>query len=238
MTPDRAGRIDWFRSLLPPNRTGGSPAHGSPVGGLTSKRIDGPSHGRFSSYTTYALQSTHLPEMMIDPATTTFLALAFLKNASQPHPNPPVQVAERFPVAVFEVLKPAPQERSLYRRRLRWSFLDDHIARKWVSLKRSFPGATFQFQVRQDMNLIDSTWSIDLPPSLRVITIIDIGPITIVDSRFEEWTKYRWLLLCCVLGCGHAPCSLSALGDWKPSPAPNPGNVAAKATAQVDRGPV
>ena len=35
------GRTGWSRSLLPPNRTGGFPASGSPVGGFTSKRIDG-----------------------------------------------------------------------------------------------------------------------------------------------------------------------------------------------------
>src|SRR6266508_2425065 len=34
------GRADWFRLPLPPNRTGGSPASGSPVGGLTFERID------------------------------------------------------------------------------------------------------------------------------------------------------------------------------------------------------
>src|SRR6478609_7860233 len=48
------GRTHWFASLPPPNRTGGSPASGSPVGGLTSKRIDGPKHGPLSSYTTPA----------------------------------------------------------------------------------------------------------------------------------------------------------------------------------------
>jgi len=40
----------------PPNRTGGSPAYSSPVGCFTSKRIDTPAHGRFSSYTALALQ--------------------------------------------------------------------------------------------------------------------------------------------------------------------------------------
>jgi len=35
-----AGRIEWSRSPLPPNRTGGFPASGSPVGGFTSKRSD------------------------------------------------------------------------------------------------------------------------------------------------------------------------------------------------------
>ncbi len=40
------GRTDWVRSPLPPNRTCGSPASGSPVGGIASKRIDGPNDGR------------------------------------------------------------------------------------------------------------------------------------------------------------------------------------------------
>ena len=39
------GRADWLRLPLPPNRTGGSPAYGSPVGGFTSKRIDETSMG-------------------------------------------------------------------------------------------------------------------------------------------------------------------------------------------------
>ncbi len=32
--PIGVGRTDWFRPLPPPNRAGGSPAHGSPVSGL------------------------------------------------------------------------------------------------------------------------------------------------------------------------------------------------------------
>ena len=32
------GTPHWFAAPLPPNRTGGSPASGSPVGGLTSER--------------------------------------------------------------------------------------------------------------------------------------------------------------------------------------------------------
>jgi hypothetical protein len=30
---------------------------------------------------------------------------------------------------------------------------------------------------------------------VRVVTIIDIGPITIIDSPFQRWAKYRWPLL-------------------------------------------
>src|SRR5271157_245704 len=56
------GRTDWCRPLPPPNRAGGSPAHGSPVSGLacfTSKRIDRPVHGPLLSYTARDLQRRH-----------------------------------------------------------------------------------------------------------------------------------------------------------------------------------
>ena len=49
------------------------------------------------------------PAMMIAPPATSLLAQAFPEDASQPHPNPPVQGAERVAMAVLEVLKPAPQ---------------------------------------------------------------------------------------------------------------------------------
>jgi len=52
------GRTDLFRSLPPPNRAGGFPAHGSPVGGFTSKRIDTLTHGLLSGYTVPDQQST------------------------------------------------------------------------------------------------------------------------------------------------------------------------------------
>ena len=40
------GTEHWFAPLPPPNRTGGSPASGSPVDGFTSERVDRPGHGR------------------------------------------------------------------------------------------------------------------------------------------------------------------------------------------------
>src|SRR5947208_250996 len=43
LTPAEHISLTWTH-----NRTGGSPASGSPVGGLTSSRIDGPEHGRHS----------------------------------------------------------------------------------------------------------------------------------------------------------------------------------------------
>jgi hypothetical protein len=71
---------------------------------------------------------------------------------------------------------------------------------------------------------------------VRVITIIDIGPITIIDGSFHGRTKYRWPLLSSLWCDGGTRAFLSACGDWIPSPAPNPGNVAAKAMAKIDRG--
>src|SRR5258708_5504253 len=47
--PDR-GRESGLSPLpLPPNRTCGSPASGSPVGGVTCERTGGRGHGRFAS---------------------------------------------------------------------------------------------------------------------------------------------------------------------------------------------
>ena len=43
----------------PPNRSGGFPAHGSPVSGLTPERIDRPVHWRSSSYIARAWQRMH-----------------------------------------------------------------------------------------------------------------------------------------------------------------------------------
>ena len=40
------GRPDWVRAPLPPNRASGSPAHGPPVDGPTSVRIERPWRGR------------------------------------------------------------------------------------------------------------------------------------------------------------------------------------------------
>lgn len=39
------GTVHWFAPPLPPNRTGGSPASGSPVGGFTLARTEERYHG-------------------------------------------------------------------------------------------------------------------------------------------------------------------------------------------------
>ena len=55
------GTTHWIAPPLPPNRTCGSPASGSPVGGVTSKRIDGPSHGPRPGKTTHAQRRRRVP---------------------------------------------------------------------------------------------------------------------------------------------------------------------------------
>ena len=58
--PIGVGRPDWVRAPLPPNRACRSTAHGSPVDGLTSVRIERPRHGRLPDRTAPAWQRTHL----------------------------------------------------------------------------------------------------------------------------------------------------------------------------------
>src|SRR3989304_9863785 len=55
------GRTGWVRSPLPPNRACGFPAHGSPVNGFTSERIDRPEHGLWSGRTAGARQRNGSP---------------------------------------------------------------------------------------------------------------------------------------------------------------------------------
>src|SRR5215813_2129089 len=54
------GGTDWLQSPLPPNRTGGSPASGSPVSSFTSLRVDPLTQRRPQSYRAPALQSRRL----------------------------------------------------------------------------------------------------------------------------------------------------------------------------------
>src|SRR5688572_23263543 len=49
------------------------------------------------------------PSLMIEAATSPFSASVFAQNAAQAHPNPFVHGFEDAPMAVLEVLEPAPQ---------------------------------------------------------------------------------------------------------------------------------
>jgi hypothetical protein len=68
---------------------------------------------------------------------------------------------------------------------------------------------------------------------MRVITIIDSALITIIDSEFQGWTKYRWPLLFSLGRGDRAQAVLCGWRDRMPSPPPNPGDVAAKPMAKT-----
>jgi hypothetical protein len=70
-----------------------------------------PFHGRFSSYTARAWQRRHLASENGHSHVRVLACPGVFGAASQPHPNPSVQVTERRLAAVLEVLKPAPQRR-------------------------------------------------------------------------------------------------------------------------------
>src|SRR5208337_2894754 len=57
------------------------------------------------------------------------------------------------------------------------------------------------------------------------------------QHRFDRLSEYRWPLLCCVWSHDSSPAFCRAWEHDRPSsPAPNPGNVAAKPMAKIDRG--
>src|SRR5207249_8901442 len=105
------GRGDWIRSSLPPNRTGSSPASGSPVGGspprgLTQRRLglckrEQPLRGKESIG----------PALMIAPSAPTAPLLTLTQKAAQPHPEPGIQIRKGRVIAVLEIAKPASGDR-------------------------------------------------------------------------------------------------------------------------------
>src|SRR5207244_8983896 len=92
---------------LPPNRTGGFPASGSPVSrssvGLTKRTV-----GCAQVKQTQVREVGVGPAMMIPAATTAATSRPPAQDAAHPHAHPFVQSGERRPVTVFEVVKPAP----------------------------------------------------------------------------------------------------------------------------------
>src|SRR5271157_5221735 len=77
-----------------------------PRRGLTGQRM-----GCFQAIQPLRCKEFVGPTLIITPSATSLLAQAFAEDATQPHPNPPVQVVEHVVAAMFEVLKPAAQPR-------------------------------------------------------------------------------------------------------------------------------
>src|SRR5436309_13545328 len=97
---------------LPPNRTGGSRASGSPVGGSPSPgltMIAFPSIKVRQRVQPLLDQERIRPALMVAPTPSPGLPLALAQDTPQPHPHPGVQRSEGAAMTMFEILKPAPQ---------------------------------------------------------------------------------------------------------------------------------
>jgi len=140
------GSIDWLRHPLPPNRTCGSPASGSPVGGLTCERTDGPKDGRL-------LQAQRLPfGLLRRHPCCPVLRFALLSSASG---HSPTLLAQRAMLSVsFRMDRtsrlhlPAPLRSPGITRLLRYYGCSDSCAEArflgpFCSLRRAVPRSPF-----------------------------------------------------------------------------------------------
>jgi hypothetical protein len=105
---DRGRERRLVSLALPPNRTGGSPASGSPVGsspprGLTQRR-----RGMCKREQPLRGKESIGPTLMITPPTAATSLPTFTQNTAQAHPDPFVQTRKRRVVAMFEITIPAP----------------------------------------------------------------------------------------------------------------------------------
>jgi hypothetical protein len=83
---------------------------------------------------------------------------------------------------------------------------------------------------------VDTTRKAKVRSHVRAVTIIDSALIKIIDGQFRSRRKYRWPLLSST-GCDDEMLAFaSAWDNWMSSPAPNPGDVAAKPTAKIHCG--
>ena len=103
------GSGDWVRHPLPPNRTCGSPASGSPVDGFTCKRTGGRGHGLVQAEEPVFGKEGIGPPDVVVAATDPFPARALAQNVAQAPADPAVERRERRAVTVFEIFEPAPQ---------------------------------------------------------------------------------------------------------------------------------
>src|SRR5271169_2411372 len=98
------------RLPLPPNRTGGSPASGSPVGGHLPQR----GLTRFGVGCYQTLQPTFgkecvRPALMVRSSATSFQSPSSSEDTAQTHSYPAVDESESLWQAMLEVSKPARQ---------------------------------------------------------------------------------------------------------------------------------
>ena len=96
-----------YPTLPPPNRTGGSPAYGSPVGGSPQRGLTGRRMGCNKREQPLLSKEGISPAVMVGPSALTSTAPTFPEYAAKAHAYPGVQRLEGIPTAVLEILKPA-----------------------------------------------------------------------------------------------------------------------------------
>jgi hypothetical protein len=104
------GRNDWFRSPLPPNRTGGSPASGSPVKESPRKGLTGSSMGVHQGKQPLCCEKVTGPLLMGGSKAPASFAESTPEDAPQSHAHPLIDRTERGLPTVLEVFKPAAEE--------------------------------------------------------------------------------------------------------------------------------
>ena len=108
--PIGVGTAHWLAPPLPPNRTGGSPASGSPVGGFTSRGLEQSSMGFYKAEKPMIPKEAIWPAMMIVPTADALVALVRLRRMLRRRVRIQPSIGGKVHLlTVFEVFKPAPQ---------------------------------------------------------------------------------------------------------------------------------
>ena len=97
------------RPLPPPNRAGGFPAHGSPVGGSPTSGLTGRRMGFGQEEKPMFGKESIGPTEMIEPVATSGAPMTSAKDTAQAHSYPAIQRAKGRAMTVLEILKPADQ---------------------------------------------------------------------------------------------------------------------------------
>ena len=101
------GKRHWLAAPLPPNRTGRSPAAGSPVGGFPQRGLTYLAGAAFRLYSSACSAKGLGPATLVAPVATDPLApLPLAQQTPQPPPYPPVQTAEHDGLTAAEVRQP------------------------------------------------------------------------------------------------------------------------------------
>ena len=95
----------------PPNRAGGSPAHGSPVSGLTSSRTGVEPMGNFKAEEPMVLKEAIGPAKVVMTPTNSLTFGSLAQNRAQAAADPSINGREGPSMTLFEVFEPSSEGR-------------------------------------------------------------------------------------------------------------------------------